>query len=567
MNQQKFDLDSKTIGVLPIVNHFLNRLKIRGLLEKYLPPSDERAKLAAEKALEVLLRNIILCRAPLYSVGEWAAQMVPSLLGLRPTQIELLNDDRVGRALDRLFEADRSAMLTELVVGMVRDFEIELEQFHNDSTTLTLHGEYLEADGHTERGNPTLVVIFGHNKDHRPDLKQLLWILTVSEDGAVPVHFKVADGNTQDSTTHIETWEVLRLLVGDPNFLYVADSKLCSRENLSHIHEAGGKFITVLPQSRKEDRLFKEWLSHHTPAWEEIARFPHPRRKDGPPDIVRAVKSPIPDADGYRLIWFHSSHKRERDAGSRQDRIIRACKKLDVLKAKLEGPRCRYSTLKGVELAVREILVNASADTWIRYQIQPWQKENYRQERRGRPGKDTRWRRRVKMCFRLSWEIEEEKVRQDALSDGIFPLLTNCKDLSFLAIYTAYKTKQPLVEKRHDLLKNTLEVTPAYLKSVSRLEAFLFMSYIAITVHALIERELRKAMERDELEALPLYPENRECRAPTMARLIEVFGNLQRHILSKAGEIVQRFNPQLSELQQQILDLLRLSPGLFSIDH
>jgi transposase len=135
---------------------------------------------------------------------------------------------------------------------------------------------------------------------------------------------------------------------------------------------------------------------------------------------------------------------------------------------------------------------------------------------------------------------EEEKVRQDALPDGIFPLLTNCKDLSFLAIYTAYKTKQPLVEKRHDLLNNTLEVTPAYLKSVSRLEAFLFMSYIAITVHALIERELRKAMERDELEALPLYPENRECRAPTMARLIEVFGNLQRHILSKAGEIVQR---------------------------
>ena len=279
------------------------------------------------------------------------------------------------------------------------------------------------------------------------------------------------------------------------------------------------------------------------------------------------MKSPIPDPDGYRLIWFHSSHKRERDAGSRQDRIIRACKELDVLKGKLEGPRCRYSTLKGVELAVSEILTKTSTGSWIRYQIQPWQKESYRQERRGRPGKDTRWRRRVKMCFRLSWEIAEEKVRQDALSDGIFPLLTNCKDLSFLAIYAAYKTKQPLVEKRHDLLKNTLEVTPAYLKSISRLEAFLFLSYVGITVHALIERELRKAMEREELPALPLYPENRECRAPTMARLIEVFGNLQRHLLSEGGETVQRFDPQLTELQQQILNLLRLSPGLFSIDH
>jgi len=73
MNQQKFDLDSKTIGVLPIVNHFLKRLKIRKLLEKYLPPTDERSKIAPEKTLGVLLRNIIISRAPLYSVGEWAA--------------------------------------------------------------------------------------------------------------------------------------------------------------------------------------------------------------------------------------------------------------------------------------------------------------------------------------------------------------------------------------------------------------------------------------------------------------------------------------------------------------
>ncbi len=238
-----------------------------------------------------------------------------------------------------------------------------------------------------------------------------------------------------------------------------------------------------------------------------------------------------------------------------------------MLKTKLEGSRSRYSTLKGVELAVSEILANTSALVWIRYQIHPWQKESYRQERRGRPGKDTRWRRRVKMCFRLSWEIAEEKVQQDALSDGIFPLLTNCEDLSFLEILTAYKTKQPFLEKRHDLLKNILEVTPAYLKSVSRLEAFLFMSYVGITVHALIERELRKAMERHKIKALPLYPENRKCRAPTMARLREVFGNLQKHMLSKAGEMVQHFDPELTVLQQQILSLLRLSPRLFSTDH
>ncbi len=70
MNKEKFDLDSKTIGVLPMVNHLLKRLRIGELLEKYLPPTDERSRIAPEKALGVLLRNIIISRAPLHSVGE-----------------------------------------------------------------------------------------------------------------------------------------------------------------------------------------------------------------------------------------------------------------------------------------------------------------------------------------------------------------------------------------------------------------------------------------------------------------------------------------------------------------
>jgi len=566
VDQQPFDLDSKYVGVLPIVNHFLRRLRFGRLIEKYLPPPDKRAKMDPAQALGVLVRNLIIGRTPLYSVGEWAQQMVPRLLGLNPHQVRLLNDDRVGRALDRLFEADRTAMLTELVVHIVEEFHVELQRLHNDSTTLSLHGEYLDADGHVERGKPTLVVTFGNNKEHRPDLKQLLWILTVSEDGAVPVHFKVADGNTEDSTTHIETWEVLRSLVGGAKFLYVADCKLCTRENLHHIHEADGQFITVLPRSRKEDGLFKEWLVSHTPQWEEIVRYPHPRRKDGPPDIIRAIESPIPDADGYRLIWYHSSHKRQRDAQERQDRILRAQKKLEGLKEKLDGPRCRYTTLEGVDQAVKTILSDTGAQRWVDYESKEWEKKSYRQENRGRPGKDTRWRRTVKQCFRLSWESNEENIQADILSDGIFPLVTNCRDLSLLDILACYKSKQPFVEKRHELLKNTLEVTPAFLKSISRLEAFLFLVYIGLTIHALMERELRKAMQNKELKSLPLYPEERDCQAPTTVRIIDVFGNLQRHILSKAGKTVQRFDPKLSRLQEEITELLDVPFRSFAVE-
>ncbi|MEE8372725.1 MAG: IS1634 family transposase [Dehalococcoidia bacterium] len=286
-NPGSFELDTKTVGALPLVNHLLDRLRFEHFLGKHLSPPDPRSKLAPLKALGLLLRNLVLARVPLYSLEEWARDKVPALLKVSAGDLQLLNDDRVGRALDWLFDTDCKALLTDLMVHMVKEFDLSLEQLHNDSTSLTLHGEYKDATGKLIRGKPSLLVTLGYNKDHRPDLKQLVFILTVSADGAVPVHFKVADGNTEDSTTHIETWECLRRLVGSSQFIYVADSKLCTRANLKHIAGNHGMFVSIMPRSRKEDRLFKDWLQENTPSWGEVVRKPHLRLKHGPPDVFR----------------------------------------------------------------------------------------------------------------------------------------------------------------------------------------------------------------------------------------------------------------------------------------
>jgi transposase len=558
-----FTLVSHTLGGLPLVNHVLRRLRFDEFLTRHLPPPDPRAELPPAAALSVLTRNLVLARGPLYGLGEWARGWAPALLGLRAEQVALLNDDRVGRALDRLFDADPAALVTTVVVHMVKEFAISLAQLHNDSTTLTLHGEYAEATGRLVRGRPTLVVTFGHNKDHRPDLKQLLWILTVSADGAVPVHVKVADGDTEDSTTHRETWEVLHALVGSANFLYVADSKLCTRETLKHIHEQGGRFLTVLPRTRKEDALFKAWLQTHTPAWEEVARKPHPRWKDGPPDVVRAILSPIPDADGFRLFWYESSHKQERDVQARRDALQKAWKQLEELAARLHGPRPRFGTRAAVAKAVEAILATTGTARWVAYAVDAVDEAVFRQETRGRPGKNTRWRRRLKRRFHLTWERREPEIAYDARTDGLFPLLTNDATLTAAEILDAYKSKQPLVEKRHDLLKNVEAATPMYLKSISRIEALLALQFVALLVHALLEREVRRAMARRGIAELPLYPEDRDCKAPSTDRVLEMFASLQRHLLYRAGRVVQRFDPELTDLQRKLLGILGISPKAF----
>ena len=153
-------------------------------------------------------------------------------------------------------------------------------------------------------------------------------------------------------------------------------------------------------------------------------------------------------------------------------------------------------------------------------------------------------------------------IEADRRTDGIFPLVTNREkeEMAKLEVLKIYKTKQPFVETRHDLLKNTIEVPPAYLKTASRLEAFLCFGYIAVTVHAIIERQLRLAMESQDIKKLPLYPEGRACKAPTMARLLDLFDNLQRHVLLKRKKATQVFDPKLEPIHKQVLKLLGLSP-------
>ncbi|MBE7522122.1 MAG: hypothetical protein HS109_07030 [Burkholderiales bacterium] len=133
---------------------------------------------------------------------------------------------------------------------------------HNDSTSIAFCGQYRAATGRELRGRTAPAIAFGFSKDHRPDLRQLLFILTVTAEG-VPASFRCADGNTSDSVTHVQTWEALRAVAGRADFLYVADSKLCSYENMRHIDAAGGRFVTVMPRSRQEDARFRQWIQTH----------------------------------------------------------------------------------------------------------------------------------------------------------------------------------------------------------------------------------------------------------------------------------------------------------------
>ena len=120
-----FELVSQRVGALPVVNHFLHRSGLPALLARYLPGDDGRYRLPPAVAVGLVVTNLLVGRRPLYGLSEWATRFDPGLLGLAPGEVAALNDDRVGRALERLFDADRASLLTELLLGVVAEFGID----------------------------------------------------------------------------------------------------------------------------------------------------------------------------------------------------------------------------------------------------------------------------------------------------------------------------------------------------------------------------------------------------------------------------------------------------------
>jgi transposase len=559
-----FSLQTERLGPLPLVNHFIDRMGLSELLEKYVPTTDPRSRVSNARALGVLLRSIVVEREPIYRAQETVHGFATGLFGVAGGNPKLknLSADRLGRALDHLFEADRAALLTEVVLAVAKRFAVQLKEFHNDSTSIAFCGQSRHQSPSGRSGKQAPAITYGYSKDHRPDLKQLLFILTTDADGGVPVQFRTADGNTNDSITHMETWTTLKAVAGRADFLYVADSKLCSHDNLSFIDRAGGRFVTVLPRSRREDKLFRKGLQTDTAPWELVWDHPSVRHPDGPRDTWSVYPDPIGSAEGFAIIWVWSTLLTLRQQARRHRNIATAIEALTALRRPILGPRSRVRGGPRIDLEVELILEKNHARRYLKVKRIPRPEHTFKQTHRGRPGPDTEYRRVTRRRYDLEWLIDQAAIDYDKKSDGMYPLICNDRNLAPAQVLEAHK-RQPTIEKRFEQIKTVHEIAPVFLKNTMRIEAFFTLYFLALLIHALIERELRLAMKRERIKELPIYPEQRFCKRPTTEQILRLFSLAERHTLLRDDQPVQSFPPQLTELQRQTLDLLGVPERAF----
>jgi hypothetical protein len=133
-------LRRKRIGEIPLLQSIAQRLGFPELLKRYIKPHGNE-KIAAADTLLTLVFNIASGRQPLYELEHWTAQLDGRLLG-RDSQLPaaLFNDDRYGRALDKLFAVDRASLMTDVVLQVIAATDLDLQQIHNDSTSVLTTG-------------------------------------------------------------------------------------------------------------------------------------------------------------------------------------------------------------------------------------------------------------------------------------------------------------------------------------------------------------------------------------------------------------------------------------------
>jgi transposase len=562
LDVERLSLRAERLSALPLINHFIERLELERHLDEFVPTTDRRIRLPYAKALGVLLRSLLIEREPMYRQHETVSTFAPGAFALDAELAKHVGDDAVGRALDRLFDADRAALMTAGVVSAVDAFAVALSQLHNDSTTVKFTGQYPLARGRRLRGKRAPFITHGHSKDHRPDLKQLLFILTTSDDGGVPVQFRCEAGNCNDSTTHIETWNALCRAAGGTDFLYVADSKLCAKEPLDYIHQHGGRLVCVMPRTRLEDAEFRDWIQTHEPDWTLVRDRPNPRRPGGPRDRWWTYRATLPSREVWPVVWLYSSLLALRQDTRRRERIARCEQAFADLNAKLSAPRAHRRKRAEVQQRVDDILAESRAKKYFAIELYQGEQHTYRQASRGRPGPNTRYLRKTRKFWQVRFPLDDDAIAYERKSDGMYPLLTNDRSLTDAQVFEAHK-RQPSIEKRFEQTKTVFEIAPVLLKNEGRIEALFFVYFLALLVQAIIERELRLAMKRDGVATLALYPEERTTHRPTAEQVFRLFSLTQRHVLEHEGQHVRAFEPELTPLQGQVLDLLRVPRSVY----
>jgi len=526
--------DTQNVGALPVITHYMDRLQLAATLDELVPWEGE---VPLGTLVEILIANRLLQPKAMFRIGDWAKSAgLTDYYGLTADQ---LNDDRLGRALERLAD-NADVAQAGLVMRAVKTFRLRVEQIHYDITNVELYGSYALAlaEGETP---PVPMPAYGHTKSGRKNVKQIHAGLNVTNDGGVPVGHLPFDGNLAEQSTHLANLRLLDRNLPKGKLVYIADTKLDTPENLMAVAAREGRFLcggAFLPCVQEQYLKLRDRMrpvGYHPKSQEHLP--PEQRDQYKAMEVTETIHGEI---DGrkmrlkYRLIFVWSEVMARQHAATRERHVAKIREDFELVERNLG----KY------KLTNREAIVSRLEKAKARYTEGSLFEYELRGHRRGQ--------------FQLRWNLNSEALERTQTLEGVYTLKTNLSKGShgIVRVLGMYK-QQSCVERRFHHLKGPLAVAPMFLKNPKRMAGLLCILVWALMVLALMEREVRHSLKGKPLYGL--YPENRPSPSPTGPSLLQCFSTLCIVIIKEHKRTSRRL-AQPTTIQRTLLQLLHIPP-------
>ena len=519
----------KRLGALPVVAQFGRRLRIAEVIDE-LCPVRQVAPISHGEVIEALVANRLTAPAPLVQVEARAAAMaVDEVYGIEP---HLLNDDRLGRALDAI-APHLDEVIGSVGAAAISEFGVDVARLHWDMTSISLYGAYPEPDG--EYPAPR----WGHPRDRRPDLKQIRAGLAVAADGGIPVFRHACDGGAGEVAQVTGAMTALEKIAGLRTFLLAGDSRLVSWANAAAMAAGQVAFIAPLAASRVPAGLFAA-----LPAGAGTEVDYAAARDAGKPAAARCTCRVAEDDGGMdirgprksdpvvhlRRILVYSPANAAGQAKARALKLARAATEPDKL-VRTAGTRF-HPAEEAVAARVQAIAANRRAGRYLRTAITA-----------GPAGEPV-----------LAWHFDQDAIDAEAAADGWYALTANLTSGQAGPVGVFRRCKgQHVVERRYGEFKGPLAVAPIFAELNRRITALITVICLALLIFCLAGRQVRQALapHGGMLTGLPGYGPT--PAKPTGRAIFRVLADLR---LIPAHDGNPATIPKPAGIQARLLDLL-----------
>jgi len=518
-----------------IVAGVIEDLKIVPLLDQYLPQDEQQEITPGEAVKGMIMNGLGFANRPLSLSPQFFTNLPLEHLFREGVKAEHFNRHKLGRTLDQCFDFGCESLFS-LVSQQACELEDVDKKFNSlDTTSHSLTGEYaFDEDGCDEN---IIKITHGHSKAHRPDLKQVVQEIIVSQDGGIPLACKNWDGNSADTAIFKAR---SKALVSEfkkskaPKYL-VADCKLYHKANAEFLSQV--KFLTLIPSTiALEKALITTAITENK--WQRIDENYQYQVNDVEHMDIK-----------QRWIVFYSKAANHRATKTITRQVERAKDKGNKELFHLQAQRfsCKTDAERSVNKIGKKLKYHQICG------IQYFEHKVYHGKGRPKKGAEVKH-----IEWQVIAEIEEKKaaITQAVEQKSCFILATNANEneLSSIEILTHYKA-QSTVERGFRFLKDPLFfVSSLFIKKPSRIDALLMVMTLSLLVYSIAQRRMRANMKK--VKATIPNQINQATATPTLRWVFQCFDGIN-FIQQDDDYLYEKFELDgLNDLREKIVKLI-----------